>query len=235
MRESLPVFDLPLLSSRRAPRAGLSAPAALAALVALTAAVCLLLPGAATAEEDAAAASGPAATFAPHTWGDPEAPVKLLEFSSYTCGHCAAFHRDTLPTLMEEYIEPGKVHLTLVDFPLDNIAASVSMITHCAPEGMQTKLVDIFYTDQDAWLTRNPLEPITGIARLAGLSAEGVDACLDDAALREAIIERRAAAAERWSITGTPTFVINGEKHRGDYRLDTMQEALDAALESAAE
>lgn len=173
-------------------------------------------------------ADGP--SYTPHTWGDPDAPVEMLEFSSYTCGHCAAFHNDTLPTLKEQYIDTGKVRLVLIDFPLDNVAAAVSMVTHCAPPATGRKLVDIFYADQDAWMTRTPVESISGMVRLAGMSKADVDACLQNDALYEAILAQREASAEAWAITGTPSFVIAGERHTGSYRLDDMTAALDAAL-----
>jgi protein-disulfide isomerase len=168
--------------------------------------------------------------YTPHTWGDPDAPVEMLEFSSYTCGHCAAFHADTLPTLKEQYIDTGKVHLVLIDFPLDNVAAAVSMVTHCAPPATGKKLVDIFFADQDAWMTRTPVESISGMVRLAGMSGDDVEACLANDALYESLMAEREAAAQTWGITGTPTFVIAGERHTGSYRLDEMTAALDAAL-----
>ncbi|MBB4286325.1 thioredoxin domain-containing protein [Roseospira goensis] len=208
--------------SRRRLAAGLSG-------LALLPVAARLAPAAASSPEGEAAATP---SYAPHTWGDPDAPVSILEFSSYTCGHCARFHQETLPTLRDRYIEAGRANLTLVDFPLDNIAGAVSLITHCAPEAIQKRLVDIFFADQDAWMTRTPRESITGIARLAGMSKAEVDACLENETLYQAILDRRAEADARWDISGTPTFVINGQKHTGSYRLDDMTRAIDAALEA---
>lgn len=177
----------------------------------------------------------PAAGYVLHTWGAPDAPVTLMEFSSYTCGHCAAFHTDALPTLKERYIDTGKVRLVLVDTPLDILAARVSMITHCAPAPMGRKLVDIFYADQGEWLHRDAMDSITGMARLAGMSEAEVNACLTDDALYEAITRARDEAGKRWSINATPSFVINGERFQGSRRLDEMTAALDAALEQAGD
>ncbi len=184
---------------------------------------------------DMGAPVDPADAYTPHTWGAEDAPVEMLEFSSYTCGHCSAFHTETLPTLKENYIDTGKVRLVLIDFPLDNVAAAVSMMTHCAPEGTGRKLVDIFYGDQGAWMTRKPVESITGIARLAGMTETDVNACLENEPLYKAILERRAEAAERWNISGTPTFVIDGKRHQGSYALDDITQSIDAALTAAEE
>nr|WP_246422524.1 thioredoxin domain-containing protein [Roseospira visakhapatnamensis] len=193
----------------------------------------VLATGRSLAQDAAPDSAGDAVTYRPYTLGDPDAPVKILEFSSFTCGHCASFHTDTLPLLKEQYIDTGKANLTLVDFPLDDVALAVTLITRCAPEPLYHKLVEIYFADQDAWLKRNPLEPILGIARLGGLSEAQLDACLTDEALFEEIQRRRAEAEARFNITGTPTFAINGVRHPGSYKADSLLPAVAEALAKA--
>lgn len=193
----------------------------------------------AQAQDDAASETTPeassdsadAATYQEHVLGDPDAPVQILEFSSYTCGHCAAFHQDHLPEIKERYIDTGKANLRLVDFPLDNLAGAVSLITHCAPPERYHAFVETFYGDPAAWQTRTPRESLTSIARLGGMSKEDVDACLQNETLYREILDRQEQARERYNITGTPTFVINGTKHTGSYSAESLSEAIDEALE----
>ncbi|WP_299439963.1 thioredoxin domain-containing protein [uncultured Rhodospira sp.] len=186
----------------------------------------------ATSDSSAIAQAVP---YEPFTWGEPDAPVEILEFSSYTCSHCGNFHADTFPALKERYLDTGKARLTLIDFPLDNVAGAVSLITHCAPRDAGKKLSEIFYTDQSAWMTRTPAESISGIARLGGMTQEDIDACLNNEPLYQAIIDGRSLADERYDIKGTPTFVINGQKHEGGYGIDEMSAAIEAALGEAGE
>jgi protein-disulfide isomerase len=164
--------------------------------------------------------------------GDPDAPVRILEFSSFTCSHCATYHQESLPVIKERYIDTGKANLTLIDFPLDSVAGAISLITRCAPDSVYWKLVDIYFADPGAWMTRTPRESISGIARLGGMTQEDVDACLQNEAIYKEIIDRQTAAQEQYNITGTPSFVINGEKHMG-YGVEDLSEAIDAALEKA--
>jgi protein-disulfide isomerase len=196
------------------------------------------------ADSEPASASDPAAnsdpiigalSYQPHTWGDADAPVEILEFSSYTCGHCGHFHQDTFPVIKERYLDTGKARLVLIDFPLDNVAGAVSLVTHCAPPDIGRKLSEIFYGDQQAWMTRTPAESIAGIARLGGMPAEEVDACLTNEALYQSILDGRALGDERFGITGTPTFVVNGEILRGAQDVEEMSAVIDAALERAGE
>jgi len=183
--------------------------------------------------QDTSEASNDDIQYHAHTLGNPDAPVKIEEFSSFTCGHCAHFHNDTLPVLKEQYIDTGKANLTLVDFPLDNVALAVSLITRCAPDGLYWKLVDIYFSDQSAWLTRNPLEPIMGIARLGGMSEDTLNACLKDDALFEEVRRHRDEAEEKYDIKGTPTFAINGVRYEGSYEVDSLLPVVEKAYQKA--
>ena len=53
--------------------------------------------------------------------GDPNAPITIVEFSDFQCPFCARFHTQTLPLILEEYIEQGKVKLVFRDFPIQSI------------------------------------------------------------------------------------------------------------------
>jgi len=180
--------------------------------------------------EPQAEASAEAPVYREHVLGDPDAPVQILEFSSFTCSHCAHFHQDSLPELKKRYIDTGKANLRIVDFPLDNVAGAVALMTRCAPDAAYQKMVDIYFGDPQAWMTRTPRESITGIARLAGMSNDEVEACFLNEGIYTEIMNRQAAAQERWNITGTPSFVINGVKHTGNYGVEDMSAAIDAAL-----
>ena len=54
--------------------------------------------------------------------GSDNAPIKIKEYFSLTCGHCANFHVKTLPQLKEQYIDTGTVQLEFIDYHLDRLA-----------------------------------------------------------------------------------------------------------------
>ena len=66
--------------------------------------------------------------------GRPDAPITIIDYSSTTCGHCATFHKTTLPRLKAEWIDTGKAKLVFRDFPTSPAALSLgaAMIPHCA-------------------------------------------------------------------------------------------------------
>ena len=66
--------------------------------------------------------------------GEESAKIKIIEFASFTCGHCAKFHNEVFPKIKEEFIDTGKVLFTYKDFPLDKFALKASVIARCSGE-----------------------------------------------------------------------------------------------------
>src|SRR5262245_21715785 len=66
--------------------------------------------------------------------GSSKAPVLLVEFSDYKCHACEKFSRTIMPELTREFVEPGKLAVTFIDFPLtdDPQYTSAAEATHCA-------------------------------------------------------------------------------------------------------
>src|SRR6056297_308364 len=87
------------------------------------------------------------------TVGNKDAEVTIVEYASMSCPACAAFHKNVLPELKEKYIDTGKVLLVMREFPLNQIAVAVSMLTRCAGNNDATAaLTDIYFQKQDEWL-----------------------------------------------------------------------------------
>jgi protein-disulfide isomerase len=98
-----------------------------------------------------ASGSGPEDRLPERAIGDPNAPVTIVEYASFSCPACAAFHTEALPALTERYIATGKVRLVYRDFPLDARALAASAIARCAPEEHYFRFVDSFYRSQPQW------------------------------------------------------------------------------------
>ena len=64
--------------------------------------------------------------------GDPNAPITIIEFSDFQCPFCARFHIQTLPLILEEYIEQGKVKLVFRDFPIQSIHPNALPGVNCS-------------------------------------------------------------------------------------------------------
>ena len=160
--------------------------------------------------------------------GDSEAPVTLVEYASFTCGHCARFHAQTLPALKEAYIDTGVARLVFRDFPLDGLALRASMLAHCASPQQYFTLVEVLFATQEQWVSSpNPLQALGNIGRQAGISEADFEACMENDALADQILRRAREAEERYGVDSTPSFVINGETMIGNQPFDRFEAAIE--------
>lgn len=179
----------------------------------------LEVPGAeetpAPAEEVAAApASGDlAAMMAPRSIGKASAPIKVTEWSSLTCGHCAHFHKDVFPTFKEKFIDTGKVQLTFKEFPLNPPALDASQILRCMPEDKFVSFMNLLFEEQDNWAFKADYkDSLRQSAKLAGMSDEQFDKCLANTELKNRIVADMKTAGDKYKIQSTPSFVVNDGK-----------------------
>ena len=182
-----------------------------------------------------AAAQQPIANDAVFALGNPGAPLTLTEFASMTCPHCAAFHDEVLPNLKAKYIDTGKVHFILREFPLDQLAVIASVTARCAGEERFFPLIEALFRDQEAWATSpNPIESLTQLAGVAGVSQSQFESCLQNQGMIDAVINSRLDAEDAYPIASTPSFVLNGVLLDGSPTWEEFVEILDSALAGTA-
>ena len=141
--------------------------------------------------------------------GKADAPITILEFASFTCPHCARFHHEILPRLRAEFIDTGKARLVFVDLPNDGLALRASLLTHCAPPDRFFTLAATLFQTQASWIqASDQVQALAQVAKLSGMSEPQIQACLADAKLQDALLERRLTAVRQWKLTGTPTFIL---------------------------
>ncbi|MGD9868222.1 MAG: thioredoxin domain-containing protein, partial [Hyphomicrobiales bacterium] len=104
--------------------------------------------------------------------GSEDAPVTFIEYSSLTCPHCAAFHKDVLPTLKSKYIDTGKVKYIVREFPLDKLAFAGFAVARCAGPDRYYPLVELMYDRQNVWAfgEGEPRDRLFSIAKQAGFT-----------------------------------------------------------------
>ena len=163
--------------------------------------------------------------------GSADAPVTVVEYASMTCPHCASFHNETFDAFKEKYIDSGQVRFIFREFPLDAGAYGIAMLARCAPENRYFDVVDVYFAQQEQW-ARAPdvYNAILDIAKQFGFTKESFDACLSNQALFDQLQEVRNRASEKFGVTSTPTFFINGEKQSGALSLAQLEEQIQPHL-----
>ena len=146
-------------------------------------------------------------------YGRDDAPVIVYEYISLTCPHCASFHNNMLPEIKEKLLDTGKAKLIPRDFPLDNVAFAGSIIARCAGDDFYLNIIDWLFKNQQAWLSQSdPIAYLKQGALFFGINDAKFNACMADKSIQDNIFATYQEAQQKYSVTGTPSFVINGEK-----------------------
>ncbi|EYD74676.1 Periplasmic thiol:disulfide interchange protein DsbA [Rubellimicrobium mesophilum DSM 19309] len=193
---------------------------------------------AAEATGDQAAATDPATVTIPDmAEGAADAPVTIIEYGSFTCPHCAAWHHDVYPQLKTDYIDTGKVRFIFREVYFDRFGLWASMIARCGGEMRFFPIADMLYDQQRDWIGDQQPQTIADNLRRLGLSAglgqDQLDACLKDETQAQSLVAWYQSNAETDGIDSTPTFLINGEKHSGEMPYDEFKGYVDAQLAAA--
>jgi protein-disulfide isomerase len=185
--------------------------------------------------------------------GNPDAPVKLVEYGSLGCPHCAEFEEQAGPALRDTYVKSGQVSWefrTYLLFPTD---PGVSILLNCQSESAFFPLVEQLYKEQSSWMskiqalpqeqlqalgTMPPREAAQAVVRAGGLDeffrqrgipAAQIQSCLADPAGLENVARIKRQGDEA-GVNGTPTFFINGELYQGSANWAGLEPALRAAI-----
>ncbi|GFE49204.1 thiol-disulfide oxidoreductase [Roseobacter cerasinus] len=167
--------------------------------------------------------------------GNPDAPVTVIEYASYTCPHCATFHSGPFKQLKADYIDTGKINFVYREVYFDRYGLWASMIARCAGSPQSFfGMSDLIYSGQSTWARAGDPTEIVGelrkIGRLAGLDSDTMEACLQDGDKARTLVAWYQENAEADGIDSTPSFVINGQKY-SNMSYAEMAELIDAAAE----
>jgi protein-disulfide isomerase len=164
--------------------------------------------------------------------GNPAAPIKLIEYLSFACSHCAAFHAESGVALFRDYVRPGRVSVEYRNILINAADVPATMLARCLPPRAYFAMGHELLSTQSAWEGRpltdaqraqlqglgapalaQRLAPILGLDRVAarhGLAPAAQRACLSNPANFNQLDQIGNAAESQFGVTGTPTFLING-------------------------
>ena len=166
--------------------------------------------------------------------GNPNAKVKLVEFGSMTCPHCAEFEEQGAKSLVDNYVKKGLVSWEFRNFVRDPFDVAASLIARCGGESSFFGMTRGLYAEQRDWVgkiqaadpakmqalqTMPPAQQFSTIADIAGLkqfaAMRGVprakaEQCLADEAAVNQLVQMNSDAGSNYNIPGTPSFLING-------------------------
>lgn len=184
--------------------------------------------------------------------GNPEAPIKLIEYGSLTCPHCAKLSQEGFAPLVSNYVASGRVSFEFRSFAIHPQDVPLTVLARCSSKEAFFPLIEQVYTNFDAinapfqdeavlqraqatmqlppeqrWSAFADAVGYTQFFAARGVAVDQAKACLADLPKAKQVADN----AQKYSadgITGTPALVLNGVK------LDTNTwSGLEVALQNA--
>ncbi|WP_326525655.1 thioredoxin domain-containing protein [Sphingomonas sp.] len=185
--------------------------------------------------------------------GNPDAPIKLVEFGSRTCHVCAEFSKEAHDPLVKNYVSTGKVSFEFRDFLRNGADISAALVGGCGGAGPFFTILDQMMVDQPRVLDTLQKLPQSFYEELGNLplnqqasrfaeAAGYIDfvkqrgipeakarQCLADAGEAEKLQKLNEQANKDYPIPGTPTFLLNGKMLEQTVNWQQVERALKAA------
>ncbi len=188
--------------------------------------------------------------------GNPNAKVKLVEFGSMTCGHCAEFEETGGKPLTDNYVKKGLVAFEFRNFVRDPYDITAALVARCGGPSSFFGMTRALFGSQKDWIAsiqaadpaqmqalegQSPQAQFKALANIAGFPAfaamRGVpkakaEACLADPAAATQLVQMNSDAVANFNISGTPSFLINGEEAKMEAGSPTWTQ-LEAKIKAA--
>ncbi len=166
--------------------------------------------------------------------GDPDAPVTIVEFTDYQCPFCQRHSTETMPALIANMIETGRVYYVVKDFPLDSIHAEAragAMAARCAGEqDAYWQMHDAIFKAQSQWAEQgagaNAI--FADIAASLELDVDAFTSCQESGRYDDQV-QANVDEGVSLGVRGTPFFFIDGYPINGAQPYDLFEYAIGLA------
>lgn len=184
--------------------------------------------------------------------GNPAARVKLVEYLSLTCPHCAVLSAEMLPSLQRDYIARGLVSLEVRHAVRDGYDFAASLLLLCEPPTRYLASIEALFAKQEEWMakgqgataiagfdSKSPDEKMMLVAKAAGfdrffaqrgLAPKAYAACMADEKAQKQLAQMAGNSWERDAIPGTPLVLINGVRHEDVHSWAALEPLIRAEL-----
>ena len=191
-----------------------------------------------------------------HVVGNPKAKVKLVEYFSYTCSHCADFAKLGSAPLKTQYIDKGLVLFEYRNLVRDPVDMTAALLARCGAPAAFAGNHDAIFAAQPVWLGKVAKATeaqrkswyqgslgdrarriaadtgLTAIMQKRGYTTAQIGTCLDSEVAQAEIAGMTNIGQNADRVAGTPTFFING-RNAAVVQWTALKTKLDAALKGS--
>lgn len=188
-----------------------------------------------------------------HLLGNPNARVKLGEYVSYTCSHCAEFHVASEAALRLNYVQSGNVSVEINHVLRDPVDATIAQLVNCGPSSKFLINHSMFLRSQSKWIgllarstpvQRNRWYTGDRAMRMRAVASDfhfydmmatrgydrmTLEKCINDNALAERLANI-SAASNKLGIDHTPSFTLDGALLLGTSEWNLLEPQIAARL-----
>ena len=168
--------------------------------------------------------------------GNADALITIIEFSDYECPFCKRFFTDTYPEIKSKYIDTNKVKYVFRDFPLgfhDPLATQEAIAAECAREQGGDKTYyqyhDLIFQTTNSNGQGMLKEKLYNLAEQAGVNRQKFKKCLDSEKYKDEV-RKDLADGQKAGISGTPSFLVNGQLITGAQPFSAFEQIIEEAL-----
>lgn len=175
----------------------------------------------------------PAGDAFPESWqGDPDAPISMISYVSYTCGHCAEYHVNVWPGLKRDYIDTGKVRHLMREVAFEQYGFWAAMVARRGTPSTFYRVSDLLLAQQGRWMLDDPEEAQAELVRIAseaGMIRSIAERALEDIDMAGRLRDWIDSNVRRDGINATPSFIINGRRY-GNMSREGFDQVFDRQL-----
>jgi protein-disulfide isomerase len=179
-----------------------------------------------------------AALAQPVTLGNPDAPIRIMEFGDYQCPSCRFFQQQIKPRIDMTFIQDGQAQFVFFDFPLEIHPHSFLAARAARCAGDQQKYWeyhDALFTNQPTWsISSQPARLFVDYAEVVGADERAFEACLRSDRFAD-VVTANLRFAQELALPGTPSIMVqgNGLPRRVDWStLETIFQSITAVVDS---
>ncbi|HHO56004.1 MAG TPA: hypothetical protein ENK21_06410 [Trueperaceae bacterium] len=174
-------------------------------------------------------------------YGSKDAPIAIVEFSDFNCPFCSRFHTQTLPKIIKDYVDQGKVAFVYKDYigVGGNMSMDAAIAAECAREQIGNDKYLGILEQVYASPGRKNRDLVVSLAEKLSVDMDALNSCIKEDKYRQQVADD-TRLGQVSGIRGTPGFVIGkfkdgevvGTVVAGAQPYEVFQSILDKGLAS---
>lgn len=168
-------------------------------------------------------------------FGNPKSEILIFDYSSVTCVHCAYYLENIFPKLKKDLIDTNKIGYIKRLIPSNGPALKTSMVLSCIEDKQKRYgVIATLLKYQHEWIDGRfdeYLKKLEEYTKIAGLSTEAFNKCLEDDSLGVDIYNHLVRDAKAIQLSHSPAIYVNGAVYAGTYEYEDIKRFIESYMQ----